>query len=115
MSLPGALKLTLIIALKTITKQQELADVSGECMVTVDGVMFTEGYEIKSKRHLSNCVCHSAIVMLSVSIAQLQRPRRSVWSAYKAGEQRTTQTCDSEFVTDVKKMPGVFVVVFYTK
>lgn len=115
MSLPGALKLTLIIALKTITKQQELADVSGECMVTVDGVMFTEGYEIKSKRHSSNCVCHSATVMLSVSIAQLQRPRRLVWSANKAGEQRTTQTCDSEFVTDVKKCQGCLLLFFYTK
>lgn len=41
MSMPRALKLTLIIALKTITKQQELADVSGGCMVTVNGVMFT--------------------------------------------------------------------------
>lgn len=40
MSVPGALKLTLIIPLKTITKQQELADVSGESVVTVDGVMF---------------------------------------------------------------------------
>lgn len=41
MSVPGALKLTLIIALKTITKQQELADVSGGRVVMVDGVMFT--------------------------------------------------------------------------
>lgn len=40
MSVPRALKLILIIALKTITKQQELADVSGGCMVTVDEVMY---------------------------------------------------------------------------
>jgi len=48
MSVSRALKLTLIIALKTITKQQELADVSGGRMVTRDGVMFTT-----QKRHLA--------------------------------------------------------------
>lgn len=64
MSVPGALKLTLIIALKMITKQQELADVSGGCVVTVDGVMLTKGYEIKSERHLSNCVYHDTIVIV---------------------------------------------------
>lgn len=41
MSVPRALKLTLIIALKIITKQRELADVSGGRMVTVDEVMLT--------------------------------------------------------------------------
>lgn len=41
MSAPRALKLTLIIAPKTITKQQELADVSGGRMVMVDEVTLT--------------------------------------------------------------------------
>lgn len=62
MSVPRALKLTLIIALKTITKQQELADISGGCMVTVDGVMFTWGQKINLKRHL--CVHHSAMLKM---------------------------------------------------
>lgn len=49
MSVPRALKLTLIIALKAITKQQELADVSGGHVVMVDEVMLAErnGTEVK--------------------------------------------------------------------
>lgn len=60
MSVPRALKLTLIIAPKTITKQQELADVSGGCVVTVDGVMFTWRDEMKSKR----VVIHTCTTLL---------------------------------------------------
>ena len=64
MTVPRALKLTLIIALKTITKQQELADISGGYMVTVDEVMFTWGQKINLKRHL--CVHHSAMLKMYI-------------------------------------------------
>lgn len=39
MSVPRALKLTLIAALKIITKQQEAVDVSGPCTVAEDRLM----------------------------------------------------------------------------
>lgn len=41
MSVPRALKLTLIAALKIITKQQEAADVLGQCRVVEDALMFS--------------------------------------------------------------------------
>lgn len=44
MSMPRALKLTLIAALKIITKQQEAADVLGQCRLVEDRVMFREIY-----------------------------------------------------------------------
>lgn len=44
MSMPRALKLTLIAALKIITKQQEAADVSGPCTVAEDRLMPGEIY-----------------------------------------------------------------------
>lgn len=44
MSAPGALKLTLIIALKkTIPKQRQLADVSGGRAATADAAVLAEG------------------------------------------------------------------------
>lgn len=44
MSVPRALKLTLIAALKIITKQQEATDVSGPCTVAEDRLMPCEIY-----------------------------------------------------------------------
>ena len=54
MSVPRALKLTVIRALKAITKQQELAHVSGGRVVMVDGVMFARGKKIEVK---GTCAC----------------------------------------------------------
>lgn len=51
--MPGALKLTLIAALKIITKQQEAADVLGQCGVVEDGLTFREicsGGQMSQKR-----------------------------------------------------------------
>lgn len=44
MSVPRALKLTLIAALKIITKQQESADVLGQCTAVKDTLMFSDIY-----------------------------------------------------------------------
>lgn len=44
MSVPRALKLTLMAALKIIPKQQEAVDVLGQCRVLEDGLMFRQIY-----------------------------------------------------------------------
>lgn len=55
MSVPRALKLTLIAALKIITKQQEAADVLGQCRAVEDALMFREIHS--SGRLFSNWKC----------------------------------------------------------
>lgn len=71
MSVPGALKLTLIIALKMITKQQELADVSGGRRVPVDDMRWSQRATVCAMTPLS---------LYCWRTAQLQGPERSVWS-----------------------------------
>lgn len=56
MSVPRALKLTLIAALKIITKQQEAADVSGPCTVAEDrlmpGIIYSGGQSTGSSENI---------------------------------------------------------------
>lgn len=77
MSAPGALKLTLIIALKkTIPKQRQLADVSGGRAATADAVVLAEG-ELREALG-SLCARPCAIVVVVVG-ATLREARRSAW------------------------------------
>lgn len=91
MSVPGALKLTLIIALKMITKQQELADISGGRRVSVDGMMLTKGYEMKSES-----VCCDTIVIVLLKNC-------SVTGAW-AVSLELQPTRESELVINIEKM-----------
>lgn len=71
MSAPGALKLTLIIALKKmIPKQRQLADVSGGRAATADAAVLAEG-ELREALG-SPCARPSAVV---VAVATLREAK----------------------------------------